>query len=260
MSRHRLGLWPIACLLLASLACQTLTGASATATPPPTETRPPRPTQTDAPDPTETGPQDPTDTPLLPTETPQDTNGVLLSDDFTSREWGTGTDPDSAIEYAGDALQFILFTPNWFTWSTPNSETYQDVHLEVTAFSNDSDSTTALGLMCNKHPDESSFHYFAITPAGEYAIARAVDGEQDFFLTNDDAWAFSELIPEGAASYRVGADCGHGTLTLYVDGQEIDSVSDTTYTSGGVALFVWSGEEATNTDITFDDFLLTALP
>jgi len=45
-----------------------------------------------------------------------------------------------------------------------------------------------------------------------------------------------------------------------VDGQQIDSVSDASYANGGVALFTWSGEEATNTNVSFDDFLMTGLP
>jgi hypothetical protein len=49
-------------------------------------------------------------------------------------------------------------------------------------------------------------------------------------------------------------------LTLYVDGQEIVSVSDASYVSGGVAVFTWSGEEAITTDVSFDDFLMTQLP
>jgi hypothetical protein len=77
------------------------------------------------------------------------------------------------------------------------------------------------------------------------------------FLTNNDEWADSDLIAENADSYRLGADCGNGNLTLYVDGQQIASVSDTTYTNGGVAVLVWSAEEAG--DVTFDDFVLTKL-
>ena len=69
-------------------------------------------------------------------------------------------------------------------------------------------------------------------------------GKRDVFLTNNDQWASSDLITKNASSYRVGADCGNGNLTLYVDGQQIASVSDASYTSGGVAVFTWSGEEA----------------
>jgi hypothetical protein len=146
-------------------------------------------------------------------------------------------------------------------WSTPNDQDYQNVHMEVTAINNGTDSTTAFGLMCNQQPGaDNSFYYLGMTPAGEYAIAKATSGESDVFLTNNDQWASSDLIATDAASYRIGADCGNGTLTLYVDGQQIVSVSDASYVQGGVAIFTWSGEEATSTNVSFDDFLMTQLP
>jgi hypothetical protein len=107
---------------------------------------------------------------------------------------------------------------------------------------------------------EDSFYYFAMTPAGQYAIAKATVDQSDVFLTNNDEWANSDLIPKNASSYRVGADCGNGALTLYVDGQQIASVLDATYTRGGVGLFTWSGEEATSTNVSFDDFEMKELP
>jgi hypothetical protein len=226
MKRNNKIILAIVCLALAALACNAVTGGGDT------------PGTTSTPGPT-----------------------VLLSDDFSSTQWGTGTDADSAVEYANGALQMIVYTKNYFVWSTPNDQDYQNVHMEVTAINNGTDSTTAFGLMCNQQPGaDSSFYYLATTPAGEYAIAKATQGESDVFLTNNDQWASSDLIAKDAASYRVGADCGNGTLTLYVDGQQIASVSDASYTSGGVAIFTWSGEEATTTNVSFDDFLMTQLP
>ena len=67
-----------------------------------------------------------------------------------------------------------------------------------------------------------------------------------------------DAIPAGASSYQLGADCGLGQLTLYVNGQEVDSVSDSTFTEGGVGLFVWSGEEPSGA-VSFDDFKMTSL-
>jgi hypothetical protein len=95
-----------------------------------------------------------------------------------------------------------------------------------------------------------------MTPAGEYAIIKATDGESDELLTNNGKWASSDLIPEKAASYRVGGDCGNGKLTLYVDGKQIASVSDNTYGTGRVGLFIWSGEKVSSADVTYDDYLL----
>lgn len=185
---------------------------------------------------------------------------VLLSDDFSSSSWGTGTDADSSIEYVNNTLQVIVYTPLWFVWTTPNAETYQNVHAEVTVINNNTDSTTAFGIICNKQPSTDDFYYVTITPAGEYAIGKATDGQSDVFLTNNDQWSSSDAIPQNASTYRIGADCRNGQIVLYVNGAQIASVSDTSYTSGGVALLTWSGEESTNTNVSFDDFLLTELP
>jgi hypothetical protein len=58
---------------------------------------------------------------------------------------------------------------------------------------------------------------------------------------------------------RIGLDCGNGSMTLYVNGQKVDSVSDSSYTSGVVGLFAASGEQDSGTNITFDDFEITKL-
>ena len=230
-SNHKLFL-AISCLAIAALSCQAasnLTGGEATATDEPG------------------------------TQSPQ-TGDVILQDDFSSTGWGTGTDSDSSVEYANGTLQMIVNTKNWFVWSTPNDKDYQNVHMEVTAVNNDTDPTTGFGIMCNQQTVDDSFYYFAITPAGQYAIAEASLAASDVFLTNEDKWEYSDLIKKNAESYRISADCADGMLTLYVDGQQVASVQDDSYQNGGVALFVWSGEEATSANVSFDDFLMTEMP
>jgi hypothetical protein len=204
----------------------------------------------------------PAATNVPPPATTLPVSNVLLDDDFsqTNAVWGTDTNSDSSIEYAGDALRVIVYTTNWFVWTRPDDVEYRDVHMEVTVTNNDTDQYTAFGLMCNQQSDNQAYYYFAITPAGQYVIARTTPGQTDLFLTNNDSWEFSNLIARNAASYRVGADCGNGRLTLYVGGQQVDSVADSTYTSGRVGLIVWSAENPIRTDLTFDDFLMTRLP
>ena len=186
--------------------------------------------------------------------------GSLLEDDFSSGSgWGTGTDSTSSVEYSNGTLQMQVFTQNYFVWSTPDAEDYENIHVEATAINNNTDPTTAFGIMCNQQVVDSSFYYFAVTPAGEYAIAKAAIAQTDVFLTNNDEWAKSDLIAENASSYRVGADCGNGRLALYVDGQMIAEVNDSTYVNGGVALFTWSGEDVASANMSFDDFVMTKL-
>ncbi len=240
----------IACLALAALACQALTGG---------------PTNNDV---TDVVPVD-TDVPdinVVPSPTQQgesvSNSDVLLEDDFSEgrSKWGTGTDSDSGVEYLDEALNFQIFTKNYIVWTTPNDKDYENVHMEVTVINNGTDPATAFGIICyQQHPITDSRYYFAVTPGGEYAIAKASLALDDVFLTNNDQWADSDLIAHDAASYRVGADCGNGTLTLYVDGQQIASVDDTTYTSGGIALFAWSGADVASANVSFDDFVMTEL-
>jgi hypothetical protein len=254
-NRFKLSL-AIASLALSALACQAVTGRSQPDAPSvdvvvedatvPASTALPMPTQVNDPAPA-----------------PPSNSDVLLKDDFSSgrSSWGTGTDADSSVEYVGDALNVQLFTQNYYVWTTPNDTNYENVHMEVTVVNNGTDSTTAFGLICyQQHPITESHYYFAITPGGEYAIARASLALDDVFLTNNDSWAKSDLIAQNAASYRLGADCGNGTLTLYVDGQQVASVADSTYSTGGIALFTWSGEDVAAANVTFDDFLMTELP
>lgn len=218
-------------LALAALACQALGGGAAPVS----------------------------DAPSVEQPAPAPADKVILRDDFSSARWGTGTDADSAVEYVNDALNFNVFTEDYFVWSTPDGETYANIRMEVTVINNGTDTTTAFGFMCNKSAG-NDFHYLVMTPAGQYAIAVAKEGERDVFLTNNDEWADSDLIAVNADSYRLGAECGNGRLTLFVDGQQIASVADLTYTSGQVAVVVWSGEEAGMVNnVSFDDFLMTEL-
>jgi hypothetical protein len=241
----------IASLALATLACQAVAGG---------------PTNSSA---TEVVPAD-TSAPDInvpaPTQAENPTNGnsdVLMDDDFSNSriKWGTGTDADSGVEYKDDALNFQVFTKNYIVWTTPNDKDYENIHMEVTVINNGTDATTAFGFICDQqYPITDSHYYFAVTPAGQYAIAKAALAQNDVILTNNDEWGKADLIAKDADSYRLSADCGNGKLTLYIDGQEIASVKDTTYTSGRIALFAWSGKDAATTNVSFDDFKLTQLP
>jgi len=188
-------------------------------------------------------------------------NRPVLEDNFDGSDsnWGTGTDADSSVEYSDGGLRLKIFKENYFVWSTPDDQDYENVHIEVTVINNGTDSTTAFGILCHQQTITDSFYYFAVTPGGEYAIAKAALAQTDVFLTNDDQWAQSDTIAQNAASYRLGADCGTGTLTFYVDRQQIASVSDSSYVNGGVGVLTWSGEDVPSADVTFDDFVMTRL-
>jgi serine/threonine protein kinase len=219
----------------------------------PTSSQTSAPTQTDL-------PVQPTNTQPPAEATIPSTGGTLLEDDFSDDSiWGLLTDTTAIIGYENNALRMQLYEQNWIVWSTPNSETYENTHVEVTAFNNGGESTTAFGILCFQQEIDSSYYYVVMTSGGEYAIAKTSEEERDFFLTNDNEWAASSLIRENASSYRIGMDCGNGVITLYVDGQQIDSATDDTFSDGTAGLITWSGEDVSSADVSFDDFIITSL-
>jgi hypothetical protein len=149
-----------------------------------------------------------------------------------------------------------VFTTNYFVYSGPDFETYQNVHIEVTARNTSTDPLAGFGIMCNQQVTDVAYYYVYITPSGDYGIVKAAVAQDDENLVTGS----SDLIPQNAASYRIGMDCGNGVVTLYVNGQKIDTVSDSSYDKGGVALFAWSDEVASGTNVAYDDFLMTELP
>ncbi len=187
-------------------------------------------------------------------------DSALVKDDFSDSGsgWGTGTDSESSVEYVDGGLNMKIFKDNFFTWSNPDEEAYENVHMEVSVKNQSGDTHAAFGLICDQQVADSSYYFFAVGADGEYVIGKSQTGQDDVFLTNRDDWGSSYLIAKNAPSYQIGADCGASGLTLYVDGKKIDSATDTTYSKGMVGLFLWSGDNPAG-EVTYDNFVVTSL-
>ena len=181
----------------------------------------------------------------------------MPKDDFSSDSsgWGTGTDDSSSVEYANSGLQMIVYIPFYVTWSTQSPDSYENVHIEANVKNESTDSEALFGIVCNEQGSTESFYYVGVSPDGYYAFIKSAVAQDDVFLKEGT----SELISISSGSVRLGLDCGGGVLTLYVNGQQVDSVSDSTYTSGVVGLFAASDDQNSGTNVTFDDFVVTKL-
>lgn len=182
----------------------------------------------------------------------------LPSDNFSNSGsgWGTGTDSQSSVEYKSGGLQMVVYDDYYMTWSTPNITSYENTHMEVTVKDQSADPKAFYGFTCNGQGSTSSFYYVGVSPDGYYAFVKAAVAKDDVYLKEGN----SSLIKVDAAKpLRLGLDCANGSLTLYVNGQVVDSVSDSTYASGTVGLFAASDEMKNGVYITFDDFAMTAL-
>jgi hypothetical protein len=177
----------------------------------------------------------------------------MPSDDFSSSSsgWGTGTDSSSSVEYANGGLQMIVYQPLYVTWSTLGLESYENIHMEVSVQNSSTDQEAFFGFICNEQGTTNNFYYVGVSPDGYYAFVKSHIVGDDEILKKGT----SSVISSSAQSMRLGLDCKNGSMTLYVNGQLIDSASDSEYTSGVFGLFAASDDQPSGASVTFDDFV-----
>lgn len=188
-----------------------------------------------------------------------DSGGQLLSDNFESRSsnWGVGSDTDYEVQYVDGALQIKVVPANMKVYSGPNGTSYKNIHIEADAINQGSDPKAAFGVLCNQQVINEEFYFGYVTPSGEYGIVKSVFINDDVELTSGK----TDLISKDASTYRIGMDCAaNGTMTLYVNGQQVATASDTEYVGGMVGVIAWSGDVESGTVVSFDNYLLTQLP
>jgi len=182
----------------------------------------------------------------------------LYKDNFSDSGsgWCVDSSSSSNLDYAGGEYVFKVLDANWFVWCNPG-QTFSDIHVEVTAKNTSGKNDTVFGVICNDQKattqQNEDFYYMGISTDGSYTM-RLYKSGKDTVLAEDTSTA----IPSHAVSYTVGADCAGGNLALYVDGTQIATAHDSTYTSGDVGLFAWTGKGAP-AEIRYDDIVVTKL-
>jgi hypothetical protein len=183
--------------------------------------------------------------------------GLPLRDDFSSSlsGWSTSSGTEGSVEYADSQYVIAVEESNWILWGLAGEDGLSNIHVEVTAVDAIPDEQAGFGIICH-YQDEANFYYLGIGADAYYTIAKFE--ADDAVPLVADGWSVSDKIEINADSYRVAADCGNGTLALYVNGELIASASDTTFTEGEVGLFALSADTGT-AEVHFDDFLVETL-
>jgi hypothetical protein len=196
---------------------------------------------------------------LTPSCTTSDEQGPLFQDDFNSQGsgWGVAQRDESERGYEQDKYFVELHEPNWFAWAYPGLE-FDDVSLEIDVYL-DSDSPDGhFGALC-RHTDVDNFYYFSISADGYYAIFRRVDGGDLEVLTGDGTGMLpSPTIKTSGDANHLLAVCRGDELSLFVNGELLETVTDDVHARGDVGLGAGSGPDG-SFRVLFDD-LVVAVP
>jgi hypothetical protein len=188
------------------------------------------------------------------TNTPPST---VLKDDFSTENWPTGESAYGSFYEDGEyhmkgkpKLYVFMFPLNSGTNGLANYST-KDATVKVTARNVDGHSPEyGYGLIVHGKMNQKSsldgygfLIYTGSTPM--YEIVHFVDGEP----TNVVKWTQSTLIRGGTNSNQIEVRATGSQLSMYVNGQFLNSITDTANTTDGYAGFYTS---ETN-EVAFDD-------
>jgi hypothetical protein len=191
------------------------------------------------------------------TSTNGDDQGALFRDGFDSPRSGWGTDEREEFSRGYEAGEYFieLHEPNWFAWADPGTQ-FDAVIVEVDVYLASDSQDGHFGVLC-RHADVDNFYYFAISADGYYAIFRRVDGGDLKVLTGDGSGMVpSSAIKTGKQTNSITAVCQGDELSLYVNDELLEIVTDDTHTRGSVGLGAGSGAEG-GLRVQFDNFLVT---
>ncbi len=179
-------------------------------------------------------------------------SNVLLSDDFSDnlKKWDQYTDSSHTTDYYNEAYRIVVNNIKADVWANPGNESFIDTRIEVDATKNGGPDDNAFGLIC-RYTGVDKFYYAIISSDGYFSIMK-MTGENGKLLGRDSMHE-SDKINQGAATNHIRFDCVGSTLTLYVNGFQIDQQTDTEYTAGNVGL-ISGALETGGTDILFDNF------
>jgi len=189
--------------------------------------------------------------------TGDDDQGVLFQDDFDNPRSDWGADQREGFERGYEEGEYFieLHEPNWFTWAYPG-EQFEDVSIEADARLSSGSQESHFGVLC-RCVDVDNFYYFAISADGYYAIFRRVDGGDLEILTGDGNGMVPSLaIRTGEQANRILAVCQEDELSLYVNGELLEMVTDDAHVQGDVGIGAGSGSGG-DVRVQFDDFVVT---
>ena len=197
----------------------------------------------------ETPPPAAQDTPPPPPPPPN----VLLEDDFSDPDsgWEEGDYEGGSVGYK-DGVYFVRSESSGDVMWGVASQHFTDIVIDVDATqvlapSNDDNS---YGVKCREQPDGDGYG-LVISGDGYYSIQIVVDGDWDPLVD----WTTSDVIRQGNATNHIRAVCDGSTLTLFVNGQRLALIEDSTFTSGDIALTATTFE-VESTEVHFDNLVV----
>jgi hypothetical protein len=181
---------------------------------------------------------------------------ALFEDDFSDS--GSGWDiVEGATEYHEDTYRIFVVETDYQKWANPGRHFGGDVRIDVDVTKAGGPDDNFFGVICRYNQDDGFDYYaFQISSDGFANISRFDDGAETNI--SSDAMQPTEFITQGAATNHLRVYCKGDQLSLWVNGENVASATDSTYTEGDIGFFAATPENESGVDIRFDNLTVFA--
>ncbi len=175
---------------------------------------------------------------------------LIFQDDFEDEitGWEIGSYETGSVGYKNGAYAITSANNGSTMWGVAN-RTFEDVvvDVDVTQVTAGPESNNDFGVVCREQGDGGGY-YLLISGDGYAAIVKATNNEFEWLRE----WEETSAVRQGNVTNRLRAVCDGPTLTLFVNGQQVATTQDSSFTRGDLALTATTYEDAP-TEIHFDN-------
>src|SRR6185295_6876674 len=104
---------------------------------------------------------------------------------------------------------------------------FSDVSIEVDGAKFSGPDNNDFGIIC-RFVDDDNFYFLIIASDGYQVIGKYLAGQLQYVSATE--MQSTDAVKQGNATNHLRGDCVGSTLTLYVNGQQVASVTDTSFT------------------------------
>ena len=178
---------------------------------------------------------------------------ILFEDDFSNPNsgWDRYEDDEGITDYDNGTYKISVLIDTMFYWANPYKDFGNDVIVEVQAQKTAGGDDMQYGVIC-RHSDIENWYALVISGDGYAAIRKRYAGGELEYIAD---WVEVSAINTGNSGNNLRAECVGSKLTLFVNGTQAISVTDSDITSGDAGLMAGTFEQP-NTEVRFDNFVV----
>jgi len=202
-----------------------------------------------------TSPEPPASAPETPEvetpeeETPVPSTELMFEDDFSNPAsgWTRTSYEDREFDYKDGEYHILIKKYNWVSWApNQNAGQFADFTLEIDARLVSGPNQSRYGVIFRLQ-DDVNFYHFLVSGDGYYRVGTRTNG----MWTELQGWTKSDFIETGNSTNHLKVICEGSQIKVYVNDYHLATVTDNSFTEGGVGMIVETTEP--NTLVAFDN-------